>query len=246
MRVDPAMGRGVRQEARKARPVCTVVLIDQEPLFLDALRQRISTIRGVKVISRLVSDGASAITATRADVIVCDPSSGSRFEKNYLVELRRVLPRPKIIVLTNHDEPQVIAFSLAHGVDSFILKSEPIETIRCAIELVCRGGVAFSVPVAALLPSSLTLSVVEPSLPAPVARGLSPREIEVLDLVGRGCTDAETGRLLGISVRTTQRHVTNVLNKLNCRNRSEAVAKVVGSAPLALVTLIAGSYLPGF
>jgi DNA-binding CsgD family transcriptional regulator len=70
-----------------------------------------------------------------------------------------------------------------------------------------------------------------PSLPAPAARGLSPREVEILQLVARGYTDGDIARLLKISGRTVQRHITNILNKLNCRNRSHAVAQVIGAPP---------------
>lgn len=219
------------QQGRSRRAASTVALVDQEPLLLESLSSRIATIPGVKVAPHLISDGPTAIAEDRPDVVVCDPSLGTRFSSEYLAELRSILPKPRFIVLTHHDDPRSVASALAHGVQSFVLKSESIEAIRTAVELVCRGGVAFSMPVAALLASKLTAPQTETSLPAPAARGLTQREVEVLQLVGRGCTDAEIGDLLRVSTRTVQRHITNVLNKLGCRNRSEAVAKVLGSVP---------------
>ncbi len=219
------------RQGRRRRAGSIVALVDQEPLVLESLSSRISTIPGVKVVPHLISDGLSAIARDRPDVLVCDPTLGTRFSSEYLAELRSILPKPRFMVLTNHDDPRSVASALAHGVQSFVLKSESIETIRTAVELVCRGGVAYSIPVAALLASKLTAPQTEPSLPAPVARGLTQRELEVLELVGRGCTDAEIGNLLRLSTRTVERHITNVLNKLGCRNRSEAVAKVLGSVP---------------
>jgi len=219
------------RQSRSRRAGCTVALVDQEPLLLESLSTRIGAIPGVRVAPHLISDGPSAIANDRPDVVVCDPTLGTRFSSEYLAELRSLLPKPRFIVLTNHDDARSVASAIAHGVQSFVLKSESIETIRTAVELVCRGGVAFSIPVAALLASKLTAPQTEPSLPATVARGLTPRELEVLELVGRGCTDAEIGDLLRVSTRTVERHVTNVLNKLGCRNRSEAVAKVLGSVP---------------
>jgi DNA-binding NarL/FixJ family response regulator len=219
----------MRLEGREKR-ICNVAIIDQEPLLLEALKRRIATIPGVKVISHLTSEEPSVIAAANPDVVVCDPSSGTIFEMAYLAKLKSVLPLPKFIVFTNHEEPQAVVFSLANG-HSFVLKSEPIETIRCAIELVCRGGVALSVRVAAILANRVGERHSEVLLPTPVSRALSPREAEVLGLIGRGYTDAEIGEILGISARTAQRHLTNVLNKLNCRNRSEAVARMLGSDP---------------
>ncbi|HEY5625832.1 MAG TPA: response regulator transcription factor, partial [Dehalococcoidia bacterium] len=129
-------------------------------------------------------------------------------------------------------EPDSIMAALGHGAKSYILKSEPIETIRAAIEFVCRGGVAFSLPIAALVTDKPVPARESRSLAASVSRGLTPREVQVIQLVARGNTDGEIAELLEISDRTVERHVGNVLNKLGCRNRSEAVAQVIGAAPM--------------
>ena len=232
------MGLGIRVWRRfRLRPLSglgsgtTVLAAAIAPIITAILGARIGAIPGVKITSHLISDGPSAIAKDRPDVLVCDPTLGTRFSSEYLAELRSILPQPRLMVLTNHDDPRSVASALALGVQSFVLKSEPIETIRTAVELVCRGGVAFSIPVAALLASKLTAPRTLPSLPATLARHLTPRELQVLDLVGRGGTDAQIGDSLRVSTRTVERHISNVLNKLSCRNRSEAIAKVLGAVP---------------
>jgi DNA-binding NarL/FixJ family response regulator len=121
--------------------------------------------------------------------------------------------------------------AFANGAQSFIMKSEPIETIVGCIELVCRGAAAFSLPAASLIMAKAIVPANNQCLSAPVYRGLTPREIEILQLIARGHTDSEIGGMLALSSRTVQRHVQNILNKANSRNRSQAIAQVLGAAP---------------
>jgi DNA-binding NarL/FixJ family response regulator len=168
--------------------------------------------------------------------VVIDPCTGGAFSTDHLKTIKRLWPLSRVMVLTDCNEPEAIVSALSYGAHSFLLKSESVETIRAAIELLCGGAAAFSLPVAVVMAGKVTLPLVTPSLPEPAARGLSPREVEILQLVARGLTDGEIGQLIHISPRTVQRHITNILNKLNCRNRSHAVAQVIGSPPpLALV-----------
>lgn len=208
-----------------------VLVIDQHPLMLEALGRALAGIKDVSVRTRDISDEVSAFVAEAPDVVVCDPTVGSEFRPEYVAFLAHYLPAARIVVLTSECDPDSIMAALGHGAKSYILKSEPTETIRSAIEFVCRGGVAFSLPIAALVTDSTVPSREARSLAAPVSRGLTPREIQVMQFVARGHTDGETAELLEISDRTVERHVSNVLNKLGCRNRSEAVAQVVGGTP---------------
>lgn len=208
-----------------------VLIIDQHPLMLEALARAIEEIEDVSVSTRAITDEIVAFEREEPDVIVCDPTVDSEFRAEYVAFLARSMPDARIVVLTGQSQPEAIMDALGHGAKSYILKSEPIELIRSAIELVCRGGVAFSLPVAALVADSPVSGRETRSLSAPVSRGLTPREIQVMQLVARGHTDDEIAAALEISDRTVERHVGNVLNKLGCRNRSEAVAQVIGGTP---------------
>lgn len=208
-----------------------VLVIDQHPLMLEALGRALSEIEDVTVRTRDITDEVAAFVSEVPDIVVCDPTVDNEFRPEYVAFLAHYLPAARIVVLTSEYDPDSIMAALGHGAKSYILKSEPIETIRSAIEFACRGGVAFSLPIAALVTDHPVPSRDTRSLPASVSRGLTPREIQVMQLVARGNTDAEIAESLGISDRTVERHVSNVLNKLGCRNRSEAVAQVIGSAP---------------
>lgn len=208
-----------------------ILIVDENPLFVDALRRTILAIDGAIVFACSPGDDLESLRWASVDVIVCDPSVGGKFDASYVAVLRGRFPECRLMVLTSDLEQAAVFGAIANGAQSFFLKSEPIETIRTAVELTCRGGIAFSLSVATQLVSARIERAIEPSLATPALRGLSPREVQVIELVARGYSDAEIGQLLGISPRTAQQHVRNVLGKLNCRSRSEAVARVVGGAP---------------
>ena len=214
---------------------CLVLLVDHQPLYLDALSSVVGTIQRLRVVTHAF-DSLEGLESFDPDVIVIDPCTGGAFSTEHLKTVKRLWPLSRLMVLTDCNEPDAVVSALAYGAHSFLLKSESIDTVRAAVELLCGGAAAFSLPVAVVMAAKVTPPLVTPSLPAPATRGLSPREVEMLQLVARGLTDAEIGRLTRISPRTVQRHITNILNKLNCRNRSHAVALVIGAPPpLSLV-----------
>lgn len=210
---------------------CVVLLIDHQPLFLEALAGMVATIPFVRVVSHVLTDGLGCFPEVQPDVIVIDPSDAGAFSTGCLETMKRLWPLARLMVVTEYNDPDAIVGALGCGAHSFILKSEPVETIRTAVELLCRGGSAFSEPVATLLAAKVAPAGCPPFPPVLAARGLSPREVEVLHLSSRGHSDAEIASSLNISPRTAQRHMTNILNKLNCRNRSQAAALALGSTP---------------
>ena len=227
---------GARTRSKDRDPTdCLVLLVDHQPLHLDALSGVVGAIPRLRVATQTL-DNLEGLENVDPDVIVIDPCTGGAFSTEHLKTAKRRWPLARLMVLTDCNEPEAIVSALSHGAHSFLLKSESIDTIRAAVELLCGGAAAFSLPVAVVMAAKVTPPLVAPSLPSPAERGLSPREVEILQLVARGLTDGEIGKLIKISPRTVQRHITNILNKLNCRNRSHAVAQVIGSPPpLALV-----------
>lgn len=229
------MGAQVRSDDGHKPQDCLVLIVDHQPLYLDALSKVVGAIHRLRVVTHAL-DTLEGLEDVSPDVIVMDPCTGGSFSTERLKAVKERWPLSRLMVLTDCNEPDAVVSALAYGAHSFLLKSESVDTIRAAVELLCGGAAAFSFPVAVVMAAKVTPGFVTPSLPAPAARGLSPREVEMLQLVARGLTDAEIGQLSNISPRTVQRHITNILNKLNCRNRSHAVAQVIGAPPpLSLV-----------
>ena len=172
-----------------------------------------------------------ATSSEHPTVVILDPYSAlQEFKVQDIRTVKELWPKTRCLIVTECNDQRAVGAALVSGVHGYLLKSETVDTLLAGVQLVRSGGLAFSLLATSLLAAKKTsaLSPLTPS--APEQRGLSPREIQVIQLISSGNVDSEIALSLDISVRTVQRHVTNVLNKLNCRTRSEAVAKAIGGA----------------
>jgi DNA-binding NarL/FixJ family response regulator len=126
-----------------------------------------------------------------------------------------------VLVLTTFDLDEYVYEALRAGASGFVLKDDPPEQLLAAIRIVARGE--------ALLSPAITKRVIEkftrlshPEPPSELA-DLTDRELDVLRLVARGLSNAEIGQELYISDATVKTHITHILQKLNLRDRVQAV-----------------------
>ena len=137
---------------------------------------------------------------------------------------RRILAadgRARILILTTFDLDDYVYAALRAGASGFVLKDDPPEQLLAAIRTVAAGD--------ALLSPAVTKRVIEkfagtPHAPPPKGFDeLSTRELEVFRLIARGLSNAEIAQELFISETTVKTHVTHVLQKLDLRDRVQAV-----------------------
>jgi DNA-binding NarL/FixJ family response regulator len=127
----------------------------------------------------------------------------------------------RILVLTTFDLDEYVYEALRAGASGFVLKDDPAESLLAAIRVVAAGD--------ALLSPTVTRRVIRQfarlprSGPAPELSGLTERERDVFGLVARGLSNVEIARSLFISETTVKSHVTHILQKLDLRDRVQAV-----------------------
>jgi DNA-binding NarL/FixJ family response regulator len=129
----------------------------------------------------------------------------------------------RILVLTTFDLDEYVFDALRAGASGFLLKDAPAEDLVAAVRVLAGGE--------ALLAPAVTRRVIEEfgRLPSPRLErreelaDLTARELEVLHLLARGCSNAEIARELVVSDATAKTHVSNVLAKLRLRDRVQAV-----------------------
>jgi DNA-binding NarL/FixJ family response regulator len=145
-------------------------------------------------------------------------------ELDGLEATRRILaadPAARVLILTTFDLDEYVYEALAAGASGFVLKDDPPEQLIAAIRTVAGGD--------ALLSPTITRRVIEEftRIPRPTPPKeldeLSEREREVFRLIARGLSNAEIGKELFISETTVKTHVTHILQKLNLRDRVQAV-----------------------
>jgi DNA-binding NarL/FixJ family response regulator len=151
---------------------------------------------------------------------------------NGLEATRQILaqaPDCRVIMLTTFDLDRYVYAALAAGASGFLLKDVTPEHLAAAVRLVNTGD--------ALLAPSITRRLVErfatadqqphPAVPVPAVHrdltALTPREREVLTLLGRGLSNAELARELTLSEATVKTHVARIFAKLDLRDRAQAV-----------------------
>ena len=145
-------------------------------------------------------------------------------ELDGLEATRRILAADgtaRVLILTTFDLDEYIYEALRAGASGFVLKDDPPDQLLAAIRTVAAGD--------ALLSPAVTTRVIEQfvHIPRPTPpkelEDLSARELDVLRLIARGLSNAEIGRELYISETTVKTHVTHIFQKLDLRDRVQAV-----------------------
>ncbi|WP_089102001.1 response regulator [Streptomyces hyaluromycini] len=201
-----------------------VLIADDQTLIRTGFRL-ILTARGIEVVGE-AADGAEAVAAAhrlRPDVVLMDirmPNLDG-LEATRLILDR--LPECRILILTTFDLDRYVYTALSAGASGFLLKDVTPEHLAAAVRLVGTGD--------ALLAPSITRRLVErfaaepdraPAVHADLT-ALTPRELEVLTLLGRGLSNTRLAAELTLSEATVKSHVARIFAKLGLRDRAQAV-----------------------
>ncbi|MUH00151.1 response regulator [Scytonema sp. UIC 10036] len=136
-------------------------------------------------------------------------------------EIRKRFPKVKVLVLTTFDDDEYVKAALQNGATGYLLKDTPSEELAFAIRAVHRGYTQLGPGIVKKLLSQVPpVSATQP-LPSGLVE-LTPREKEVLRLIAIGASNREIAQQLFISEGTVKNHVTNILNRLNLRDRTQA------------------------
>ncbi|WAZ24933.1 response regulator transcription factor [Streptomyces cinnabarinus] len=200
-----------------------VLVVDDQTLIRTGFRL-ILTARGIEVAGE-AADGAEAVSLARElrpDVVLMDIRMPTM---DGLEATRRILqeaPECRVLMLTTFDLDHYVYTALSIGASGFLLKDVTPAHLAAAVRLVDSGD--------ALLAPSITRRLVErfasaAPTPAPPASlsALTPRELEVLTLLGRGLSNTELAGHLTLSEATVKSHVARIFSKLALRDRAQAV-----------------------
>jgi DNA-binding NarL/FixJ family response regulator len=200
-----------------------VLVADDQSMVRAGFRMLLSGEDGIEVVAE-ASNGIEAVAKAaryRPTVILMDIRMP---ELDGLEATRRILAADdaaRILILTTFDLGEYIYEALSAGASGFVLKDDPPEQLIAAVRTVAAGD--------ALLSPTVTKRVIEqfarsprPAPPKGVDE-LTAREREILRLIVAGLSNAEIGKELFISDTTVKTHVTHILQKLDLRDRVQAV-----------------------
>ncbi|MFE4873694.1 response regulator [Streptomyces sp. NPDC056682] len=235
---EPAPDRSAHRHPRESDGP-RVLIADDEELIRTGFRL-ILTSRGIEVVGE-AADGVQAIAEAqrlRPDVLLMDIRMPNLNGLEAAKRVLRLLPDCRVLMLTTFDLDSYVYAALAAGASGFLLKDVTAAHLAASVRLVNTGD--------ALLAPSITRRLVEryaathqgerSSGPAaagdPVARtpavhrdlaALTPRELQVLALMGRGLSNTNLAEALTLSEATVKTHVARIFAKLALRDRAQAV-----------------------
>ncbi|WP_186356537.1 response regulator transcription factor [Streptomonospora sp. PA3] len=202
-----------------------VLLVDDEAMMLAGLRSIILAAQDIEVVAE-AGDGRAAIDAAlayRPDVVLLDIRMPVMDGLSAAAELRRVAPSAAVVILTTFSEDEYIAGALDSDVSGFVLKSGDPYELMTAIRAAHEGASYLSPKVARRVMQQVSGSALtRRSSALDRLQALTPREREVLALVGAGLSNAEIGRRLFLVEGTVKAHVSTVLARIGARNRVQA------------------------
>jgi DNA-binding NarL/FixJ family response regulator len=200
-----------------------VLVADDQSMVRAGFRMLLSREEDVEVVAE-ASNGLEAVEKTarfRPSVVLMDIRMP---ELDGLEATRRILAADdtaRILILTTFDLDEYVYEALRAGASGFVLKDDPPEQLLAAVRTVAGGE--------ALLSPAITKRVIKrftripQSAPPKQLDDLTERELDVFRQIARGLTNAEIGQELYISDTTVKTHITHILQKLDLRDRVQAV-----------------------
>ena len=205
----------------------TVVIVDDQAMVRQGLGALLNAQPDLQVIGE-AADGAEAVREVarlKPAVVLMDVRMP---EVNGLDAAATILAspspdRPHILMLTTFDVDDYVYEALRIGASGFMLKDAPAEELARAVRVVAQGDSLLAPSVTKRLIAEVTKSRSGVPKDSPRLRELTPRELEVLELIARGLSNTEIATRLFVAEQTVKTHVSRVLAKLGLRDRAQAV-----------------------
>jgi len=212
--------RSTRAAARKPRadsPAAKrIVLVDDHPLFCKGLEELLAS-DGSFVVCGEAANAAAAMDAIRRlapDLAIVDLSLPGANGIELIKNIRAEFAKLPVLVLSMHDESLYAVRALRAGANGYVMKQEALENVTIAIGEVLAGRPYLSRDMSAKLITNVASGISEEE---PTSR-LSDRELEILELIGKGRDVREIAKALHVSVKTVETHRAHIKEKLNLAN----------------------------
>jgi DNA-binding NarL/FixJ family response regulator len=199
-----------------------LLLVDDHKLLRQGLRRAVEE-AGFDVVGE-AGDGEEAVRLAielQPDLVLMDVTMPVLDGIEATRRLRHSAPEARVVILTMHGEEETIARALRAGALAYLLKDCSSDQVAETLHAVAAGETDLSADLARSLLAEL------PGPEPTVATSLSQREAEVLQLFADGCSTIEVGQKLYISAKTVKNHLASIYEKLDARDRTQAVLTAV-------------------
>ena len=205
-----------------------LMLADDHRMLREGLRRSMAE-QGFDMVGE-ARDGAEAVELARVlqpDVILMDVTMPELDGVEATRRIRSSLPGVKVVMLTMHADQDVLASAIRAGASGYLVKDCSTEEIAEAVRMTARGDTIISPRLAASMLDEVR-RIDRPSAGVPdEERVVTRREEEVLQLIADGCSTPEDAERLYISQKTVKNHLASIYQKLDARDRTQAVLQAV-------------------
>jgi DNA-binding NarL/FixJ family response regulator len=202
-----------------------VLIADDQTLFRSGLMRLLDEDPRIKVVGE-AADGAEAVKQTlesKPDVVLMDVKMPKVDGVAATREIVAERPQVKVLILTTFDTDSYVLQALKAGASGYVLKDATPEAIASSIAAVMSGERVMAGAVANRVLELLSGT----AAPKDFYDGLTTREVEILQLLAAGMANKQIAYRLKISEKTVRNHVSNMYDKLNIYDRSQAVLYAV-------------------
>jgi DNA-binding NarL/FixJ family response regulator len=201
-----------------------LLLVDDHRMLREGLRRALEE-RGLEVVGE-ASDGTEALRLAlelRPDVVLMDVSMPGTDGIDATRSIMQADGRQRVVMLTMHNDGDVVDRAIRAGASGYLTKDCSIGEVVEAVQIAANGDMALSPKLAAAM-----LEAARNEQTAGLGeRLLTQREEEVLQLIADGCSTGEVASRLYISAKTVKNHLASIYEKLDARDRTQAVLMAV-------------------
>jgi DNA-binding NarL/FixJ family response regulator len=199
--------------------VIRVVIVDDHPIVRSGLVALVESADDLTVVGTGATglDAVSLAQAHRPDVVLMDLRMPELDGDEATARILAAVPTTRVIILTTYESDDAILRAIGAGASGYLLKAAPEAELLAGIRAVAAGEVA-------LAPSVSRVLVRQAANPAPGVT-LTPRELDVMQLVAEGLSNREIGERLHLGEATVKTHLLTAFPKLDAKTRTGAVTR---------------------
>jgi len=200
-----------------------ILLVDDQHIIRQGLKSMLESNADMQVIGE-AENGQRAITqipTLQPDLVLMDIRMPVMDGVAATQAITQQYPNIKILILTTFDDDEYVWQAMHQGAKGYLLKDTEPDELALAIRSVNKGHTHFGPGLFEKILTAATIPTPESKLPPELAQ-LTQRELEVLRLIASGANNREIAQTLFLSENTVKNYVTNILSRLNLRDRTQA------------------------
>lgn len=207
-----------------AKPVRTAI-VEDDPALRKMIVSLLQADPDYTVVAEL-AEGKPAIAALPAmtlDIALVDIGLPDISGIDVIRTLKALVPGCNVLVITTFGDEKTVTAALEAGADGYLLKGTPLDELKRDIHALREGGSPLSPMIARKLLNRLQAKAADDKPDVGGDTQLTRREREILDMIAKGFSYAETSKICGISAATVHSHLKSVYRKLEVHSKTEAV-----------------------